>query len=82
MLLHNGTDASDVKVFWQSPTCVKLSVRWPDFMIDARQLAGCLTQEDVFGKGKDPSENGNHPLDVESGKHPAEQIKNGSREFH
>ena len=57
MLLHNGTDALDVEVFWQSPTCMKLSVRWPNFMTDARQPTGCLTQEDVFGKSQDPFEN-------------------------
>ena len=62
---------------------MKLSVRWPDFMADARQLAGCLTQEDVFGKGrKDPFENENHPVCVGFGKHPLEQIKDGSREIH
>ena len=49
-------------------------------MTDARQLAGCLTQ-DVCGKSQDPFKNENHPVHVEFGKH-SEQIEDSSGEIH
>ena len=81
MLLHNGTNTSDVKVFWQSSTCMKLAIRWPDFMTDARQLAGCLAQEDDHGKGSDPFKDENHPVCVAFGKN-LEKIKDSSGDIH
>ena len=46
VLLHNNSDTSDVKVSWISDTCMKLSIRRPELTSDARQLAGCLMQQD------------------------------------
>ena len=79
MIPHSGTDTLDIKVSWQSPTGMRFSARWSDFMTGARQLvAGCLAQEDIFDRGKDPLlKNESHPACVELGKHP-EQAKDGS----